>query len=192
MSINKSITFMHISRFILASKLTSTSFTFFTWIFAYIITFFHVRFMYIHTFFHRKIMRGCRLATCLYDIQQTSYERRLHHSRVAPSVPILAEFISTLGNIYPQLIRAATPVLFVCTAPPRLYIGIILLWEIFILLNTHTHMGKIQIDFFRAEPLYVLYIAGKNVKNCKVCSRLCALDPSIFHFIWAKHGGKMW
>ena len=42
---------------------------------------------------------------------------------------------------------------------------------------------KIRLDFFRAEPLYVLYIAGKNVKNCKVRSCLCALDPSIFHFI---------
>ena len=27
---------------------------------------------------------------------------------------------------------------------------------------------KIRLDFFRADPLYVLYIAGKNVKNCKV------------------------
>ena len=26
-------------------------------------------------------------------------------------------------------------------------------------------MIKIQVDFFRAELLYVLYIAGKNVKN---------------------------
>ena len=26
---------------------------------------------------------------------------------------------------------------------------------------------KIQVDFFRAEPLYVLYIAGKNVKNVR-------------------------
>ena len=90
MSINKSITFMHISRFILASK--STSFTFFIWIFAYIITFFHGRFMYIHTFFHYKMMCGCRLATCLYDIRQTSYGRKLHHSYVAPPVPIWAKF----------------------------------------------------------------------------------------------------
>ena len=30
---------------------------------------------------------------------------------------------------------------------------------------------KMQVDFFRAEPLYVLYIAGKNVKKCKVRSR---------------------
>ena len=106
MFMNRSITFMHISRFILASK--STSFTFFIWIFTYTITFFHRRFVYIHTFFHRKMMCGCRLITCLYDIQQTSYERRLHHNHVAPSVPIWAEFISALDKICPQSIRAAT------------------------------------------------------------------------------------
>ena len=106
MSINKSITFMHISRFILASK--STSFTFFIWIFTYTITFFHRRFVYIHTFFHRKMMCSCWLRTCLYDIRQTSCERRLHHSHVAPSVPIWAEFISTIDKICPWSIRAAT------------------------------------------------------------------------------------
>ena len=106
MSINKSITFIHISRFILVSK--STSFTFFIWIFTHSLTFLHRRFVYIHTFFHRKMMCGCRLITCLYDIQQTSYERRLHHSHVAPSVPIWAEFISNLGKICPWSIRAST------------------------------------------------------------------------------------
>ena len=114
-------TFIHILRFILVSK--STSFTFFIWIFTYTITFFHRRFVYIHTFFHYKMMCGCRLATCLYDIQQTSYERKLHHSYVAPSMPIWAEFISILGKIYPQPIRAATPVLSHASSP-RLYIGI--------------------------------------------------------------------
>ena len=84
---------------------------------------FHRRFVYIHTFFHRKIMRGCRLAICLYDIICADYERRLHHSHVEPSVPIWAEFISAIGNIYLQLIRASTPVLFVCASSPRLYIG---------------------------------------------------------------------
>ena len=98
MSINKSITFIQISRFILVSK--STSFTFFIWIFAYIVTFFHGRFMYIHTFFHRQIMCICRLRTCLYDIRQTSYECRLHHSYVAPPVPIWAEFASTIDTRY--------------------------------------------------------------------------------------------
>ena len=121
MYININITFMHISRLILASK--STSFTFFIWIFTNIITFLHGRFVYIHTFFHRQIMCGCRLITCLYDIRQTSYERRLHYNHVAPSEPIWAGFAPILGNIYPQLIWAATPVLSRAT-PPRLYIGI--------------------------------------------------------------------
>ena len=84
---------------------------------------FRSRFMYMHTFFCSKIMCSCRLATCLYDIRQTSYERRLHNSHVAPSEPIWAEFISALGNIYPQLIRATTPVLS-HASQPRLYIGI--------------------------------------------------------------------
>ena len=59
-------------------------------------------------------------------------------------------------------------------------------------IRTRAHEKKSGSIFFRAEPVYVLYIAGKNVKNCKVRSCLCALDPSIFHFIWAKHGGKIW
>ena len=88
-----------------------------------LITFLQGRFMYIHTFFHRQIMCGCWLITCLYDIRQTSYECRFHSSLVAPSVLIWATFAPTLGNIYPQLIRAATPVLS-RDAPPRLYIGI--------------------------------------------------------------------
>ena len=37
----------------------------------------------------------------------------------------------------------------------------------FNLIRTRAH-EKIRLDFFRAEPVYVLYIAGKNVKNCKV------------------------
>ena len=37
----------------------------------------------------------------------------------------------------------------------------------FDIIRTRAH-EKIRLDFFRAEPLYVLYIAGKNVKNCKV------------------------
>ena len=87
-----------------------------------LITFFHRRFVYIHTFFHYKIMFGCRLITCLYDIRQTSYERRFHSSLVAPSEPIWAEFAPTLGNIYPQLIRAATPVLSRAAIIYRYYI----------------------------------------------------------------------
>ena len=190
MSININITFIHISRLILVSK--STSFTFFIWIFAYIITFFHGRFMYIHTFFHRKIMCGCLLITCLYDIQQTSYERRLYHSRVAPPVPIWAEFTFTLGKIYPWSIRAVTSHLSLSVVLRR---AAIIYMHIFsgengdAVIRTRAH-EKIQVDFFRAKPLYVLYIAGKNVKNCKVRSCLCPLDPSIFYFIWVKHGGK--
>ena len=32
-----------------------------------------------------------------------------------------------------------------------------------VVIRTRAH-EKIRLDFFRAEPLYVLYIAGKNVK----------------------------
>ena len=73
-----------------------------------LITFFHRRFVYIHTFFHYKMMCGCRLINCLYDIRQTSYERRLHHNHVAPSEPIWAKFAFTIGKICPWSIRAAT------------------------------------------------------------------------------------
>ena len=192
MYINRIITFMHISRFMLASK--STSFTFFIWIFAYSITFFHGIFVYIHTFFHRKIMCRCQLATCLYDIRQTSYERRLHYSHVAPSVPIWAEFAFTLGKIY---LRAIWDVTSQQNRHSRLRHATPLYIHIFAGKNgdavsrIRAH-EKIRLDFFRAEPLYVLYIAGKNVKNCKVRSCLCPLDPSIFHFIWVKHDGKIW
>ena len=164
------------------------------WIFINILTFLHGRFIYIHTFFHYKMMCSCRLATCLYDIQQTSYERRLHHSHVAPSVPIWAEFISAIGKICPQLIRAATNQQ---SHHIRLRRATLLYMHIFagenddVVIRTRAH-EKIRLDFFRADPLYVLYIAGKNVKNCKVRSCLCPLDPSIFHFIWVKHGGKIW
>ena len=69
---------------------------------------FRRRFIYIHTFFHYKMMCGCRLAVYLCDISRADYGCRLHHSRVAPSEPIWATFAPILGNIYPQLIRAAT------------------------------------------------------------------------------------
>ena len=150
------------------------------WIFTHSITFLYGRFMYIHTFFHCKIMCSCRLATCLYDIQQTSYERRLHHSRVAPFEPIWAEFAFTIDKIYPQLIRAVTPVLFVCTAPPRLYIGIYYWGEnLHSLIRTYAH-EKIQVDFFRAKPLYVLYIAGKNVKIVRCARAYVRSTPRFF------------
>ena len=164
------------------------------WIFAHIITFLHRRFVHIHTFFCSKMMCGCRLITCLYDIQQTSYERRLHHSHVAPSVPIWAEFIFALvryvhGQFEPPRTSKAT--IFVCAARPY-YIYAHICRGKWWCCNPHTRTWENPARFFRANPLYVLYIAGKNVKNCKVRSCLCALDPSIFHFIWVKHGGKIW
>ena len=152
MSININITFMHISQFILASK--STSFTFFHMNIRLLITLFCRRFVYIHTFFHRKIMCSFQLANCLYDIQQTSYERRLHHSHVAPPVPIWAEFISALCNIYPQLIRAATPVLSHASSP-RLYIGIYY-WEKFVWHNLHTRTWEKSGSIFSA-PIHYMY-----------------------------------
>ena len=139
------------------------------WIFINIITFLHGRFVYIHTFFHYKIMCGCRLITCLYDIRQTSYERRLHYNHVAPPVPIWAGFAPILGNICPQLIRAATSQQ---SCHSRLRRATIIYMHIFAGENgdavtcTRAH-EKIRLDFFRAEPLYVLYIAGKNVKNVR-------------------------
>ena len=159
------------------------------WIFINIITFLHGRFVYIHTFFHYKIMCGCRLITCLYDILQISYERRLHYNHVAPSVLIWATFAFTIGKICPWSIRTVTSHL---SLPVVLRRAIIIYMHIFAgkngdaVIRTRAH-EKIQVDFFRAEPLYVLYIAGENVKNCKVRSCLCALDPSIFYFIWVKY-----
>ena len=172
---------MHISWFILVSK--STPFTFFHMNIHLHHHIFYGRFVYIHTFFHRKIMRGCRLAICLYDIRKTSCERRLHHSYVAPSVPIWAEFTFTIGKICPLSIRAVTSHL---SLPVVLRRATIIYMYIFAgengdaVIRTRAH-EKIRLDFFRAEPLYVLYIAGKNVKNCSVRPCLCALDPpSIF------------
>ena len=189
-NINITFTFMHISQFILVSK--SPPFTFFIWIFTNSITFLHGRFVYIHTFFHYKMMCGCQLITCLYDIRQTSYDRRLHHNHVAPSVPIWAEFAPTLGKYIPTADsgRHACPVCL-RSAAAIIYRHILLGENSFDIIRTRTN-EKIRLDFFRAETLYVLYIAGKNVKNCNVRSCLCALDPSIFHFILIKHGGKIW
>ena len=126
--------------------------------------------MYIHTFFHCKIMCNCRLATCLYDIQQTSYERRFHHSHVAPPVPIWAEFMSTIDKIYTQLIRAAMPVLFVCATPPRLYIGIYY-WGKFFQPNPHTRTWESPGRFFFA-PIHYMYciLLGKMWKIVR-CAR---------------------
>ena len=155
---------------------------------------FHGRFMHIHTFFHRKIMCSCQLATCLYDMLQTSYECRFHHSRVASSVPIWATFYTYHRQDMPIVDSSRDePPKPPCRFAPRdhnIYAHICRgKWWC---CNPHTRTWENPGRFFRAELLYILYIAGKNVKNCKVRSRLCALDPSIFHFIWAKHGGKIW
>ena len=45
-------------------------------------------------------------------------------------------------------------------------------------IRTRTH-EKIRLDFFRADPLYVLYIAGKNVKNVR-CVRAYARSTHRF------------
>ena len=73
-----------------------------------------------------------------------------------------------------------------CTAA-IIYRHILLGENSFNLIRTRAH-EKIQVDFFRADPVYVLYIAGKNVKNCKVRSYLCALDPLDFSL----HLSKVW
>ena len=142
--------------------------------------------MYIHTFFYCKIMCGCRMITCLYDIRQTSYERRLHYNHVAPPEPIWAKFAPILGKYIPTDDSSR----YTCPKPRRtatiIYRHILLGENSFDLIRTCTHK-KIRLDFSRAKPVYVLYIAGKNVKNCKARSCLCPLDPSIFYFIWVKH-----
>ena len=162
---------MHISWFILVSK--STPFAFFIWIFTYIITFFCRRFVYIHTFFHHQIMCSCQLGICLYDIRQTSYERKLHHNHVTPSMPIWAEFYIHPRQDIPMVnSNRDEPPKSPCRFAPR---DPIIYMQIFAgengdaVIRTHAH-EKIQVDFFRAEPLYVLYIAGKNVKNVR-CAR---------------------
>ena len=142
-------------------------------------------FINIITFFHRQIMCGCRLITCLYDIRQTSYECRLHHSLVAPSEPIWATFAPILGKYIPT----ADSSRHACPKPRRtaaiIYRHILLGEKSFNLIRTRAY-EKIRLDFFRAEPLYVLYIAGKNVKNCKV-TYARGFFASIYFFIWIKY-----
>ena len=53
-----------------------------------------------------------------------------------------------------------------------------------VVIRTRAH-EKNPARFFRAEPLYVLYIAGKNVKNCKV-TYARGFFASIYCFIWIK------
>ena len=96
-------------------------------------------------------------------------------------------------HIYPKqdiptddLSRHACPVCL-RSAAAIIYRHILLGENSFDIIRTRTH-EKIRLDFFRAEPLYVLYIAGKNVKNCKVRSCLCALNPLDFLL----HLSKAW
>ena len=143
--ININITFMHISRFILVSK--STSFTFL-----------HGRFVYIHTFFHYKMMCGCRLRTCLYDILQTSYERRLYHSHVAPSVPIWAEFYTHHRQDMPiansSRYEPAKPPYPFAPREPIIYMHIFAGENNDVVIRTRAH-EKIQVDFF--APIHYMY-----------------------------------
>ena len=151
-------TFIHISISILVSK--SPSFTFFHMNIRLLITFFHGRFMYIHTFFHYKIMCSCRLATCLYHIQQTSYERRLHHSYVAPSVPIWAEFYARPR----QYISIADSSRHACPelrcAAAIVYRHILLGENLHNLIRTRAH-EKIQLDFFTSSHYMYCILLGK-------------------------------
>lgn len=169
MYININITFMHISRFILASKLIS--FTFFHMNIHSHHHIFQRRFVYNHTFFCSKIMCGRRLAICLYNIRRASCERRLHHSLVALSVPISATFVFTLGKICSWSIRAATPVLSRADAPIiyRYYIS----GENFISLNTRTHMRKIKSirnAKMQQRKNFLAYNGKLPGKNCKRCN----------------------
>ena len=157
-NINITFTFMHISRFILVSK--STSFTFFIWTFIHSITFLHGRFVYIHTFFHRQIMCNCQLATCLYDIQQTSCERRLHHNHVMPSEPIWAEFASTLGRYtYSRFKppRASKAAISVCAARAY-YIYAHICRGKWWCCNPHTRTWENPARFFCAQSHYMYCI----------------------------------
>ena len=140
------------------------------WIFAYIVTFFHRRFVYIHTFFHRQIMCGCRLITCLYDIRQTSYECRLHHSLVAPSEPIWATFAFTIGKICPWSIRTVTSHL---SLPVVLRRATIIYMHIFAGENgdavtcTRAHK-KNPARFFSRRAIICTVYCWEKCKNCKV------------------------
>ena len=64
------------------------------------------------------------------------------------------------------------------SAAAIIYRHILLGENSFDLTRTRAH-EKIQLDFFRAEPLYVLYIAGKNVKIVR-CARAYARSTRRF------------
>ena len=157
------ITFMHILRFILVSK--STSFTFFHMKIYQHHHILHERFVYIHTFFHYRMMCSCQLITCLYDIRQTSYERRFHSSLVAPSEPIWAEFAPILGKYIPTAdsSRHACPICL-RSAAAIIYRHILLGENSFDIIRTRAH-EKIRLDFFsRRAIICTVYCWGKCKK----------------------------
>ena len=67
----------------------------------------------------------------------------------------------------------------------------ILLWEnSFDIIRTRAH-EKNPARFFSRRAIICTVYCWEKCKKCKVRSCLCALDPSIFHFILVKHGGKI-
>ena len=75
-----------------------------------------------------------------------------------------------LSHLPKQDIPTADSSRHACLEPRRataiVYRHILLGENSFHLIPTRAH-EKIRLDFFRAEQLYVLYIAGKNVKNVR-------------------------
>ena len=161
-NINITFTFMHISRLILASK--STSFTF-SYEYSLKSSHFYMEDLCTFTyFFYCKMMCGCRLITCLYDIRQTSYERRFHHGYVAPSVPIWAKFAPILGKYIPT----ADSSRYTCPKPRRTAAIIyrhILLGEKFVWPNPHMHTWENTTRFFsRRASICTVYCWEKCKK----------------------------
>ena len=125
---------------------------------------FHVIFVYIHTFFHYKMMCNCRLATCLYDIQQTSYERRLHHGYVMPPVPIWATFYTHPRQDMP----IADSSRHACPEPRRAAAIIyrhILLGEKFAWYNPHTRTWENPARFFSLRSIICTVYCWEKCKK---------------------------
>lgn len=147
-----------------------------------------MRFVHIYTFFCNKIMCGYQLAICLYGTRRAGCERILHHSHCHA---VCAD-LSRVCVHHRQDIPTANSSHHACPEPrcaAAIICRHILLGEnSFDLIRTRAH-EKNPVDFFRAEPLYVLYIAGKNVKNCKV-TYARGFFASIYCFIWLKYSWK--
>lgn len=127
---------------------------------------FRRRFVYIHTFFHRKIMCGCQLETCLYDIRQTNCQAQITSQ---PCRAVCAD-LSHVYIYHRQDIPMGDSSHHACPEPSclftqrrRVYIQKYITRGKSAQLNPHTH-EKNSCRFFRAELLYIPYIAGKNVK----------------------------